>query len=175
MLNFFVGGLPNEDFRKYYSALSDLQDYYVSRCNRESGPFELGKEEQQHVERNPNHLIIWREEGEIVGHCIWHETSTEEMIPGDPRDDDDRNCLRHLFGGGKDNLVELHELWLRTEHRGKGFGRQFFDFFEDYVSAEFDGIVHYTDHKAVIALCRERGYRESFLESSGWFVFALLF
>lgn len=176
MLDFVVGGVSIDEFKKYYNTLFDLRDYYVCRGRRQPGHFELGRDEELHIERNPNHLIIWTDEGEIVGHCIWHETNTEDMIPGDPRDDDDSDCLRHLFGGKKDNLVELHELWLRTEHRGKGFGSEFFSFFEDYVSKNgCDGIVYYSNHNAAVALCRKRGYKEAFLENSGWFVFVLPF
>jgi ribosomal protein S18 acetylase RimI-like enzyme len=174
MLEFHVGKLSIEEFREYYRTLSDLQDFYIRRTNGQPGPFDLGDDERNHVERDLNHLITWTDNGEIVGHCIWHETTTEDMIPDDPRDDEDRRCLLDLFGGKKDNLVELHELWLRTEHRGKGFGRHFFDFFENYMSrAGFDGIVFYTDHEGAIKLCRERGYREGFLESSEWYVFTL--
>ncbi len=170
----FVIGYDVEKFKEYYRNLSDLQEYYISRGLRHSENFELADAERQYVENNPKHLIIWSDKGEIVGHNIWHETNTEEMTPGNPRDVDDRDTLRKLFGGITENLVELHELWLRTEHREKGYGRQFFDFFEDYVSRnEFDGIVHYSDHPGVIALCRKRGYNEEFLKDSGWFVFAL--
>ena len=175
MLEFIVG-YDVEQFKEYYCDLSDLQTYYISIGSRGSEPFKLGGAEKQHLENNPKHLIIWTDNEEIVGHNIWHETSTEEMTPGDLRDVDDRDTLRKLFGGITVNLVELHELWLRTEHRGKGYGRQFFDFFEDFVSRnEFDGIVHYTDNAAVIALCRKREYREAFLEGPGWYVFALPF
>ena len=176
MLEFLVGAFSIEEFRKYYRTLLDLQAYYVRRTNRPSGPFDLGTDEREHIERDSNHLIMWVNEGEIVGHCVWHETSTDEMVPGDPRDEDDSQYLKQLFGGKKDNLVELHELWLKSEHRGKGFGQHFFSFFEDYISERgFDGIVHYTDHEAVVTLCRRRGYKEAFNESSGWFVFALTF
>lgn len=176
MLDFIVGGYSIEEFKKYYCTLSDLQTYYVSIGSREPGPFDLGLDEERHVKRNPDHLIVMMNEEGIVGHCIWHETTSEEMTPGDPRDDDDRDCLHQLFGGVKDNLVELHELWLKSEHRRKGFGRKFFDFFEDYISiAGFDGIVYYTDHEDAIALCRKRGYKEAFLESSGLYVFTLPF
>jgi len=174
LADFIVGKYSVEEFKKYYCALSDLRDFYVSRTNRQPGPLELGQDEEQHVERNPNHLIIWADEGKIVGHCIWHETSTEEMISGDPRDAEDRECLRQLFGGVRSNLVELHELWLKSEHRGKGFGNEFFDFFENYVSeVGFEGIVYYTDNEAAIALCRKRGYMESFQDNTGWYLFAL--
>ncbi|MHA2359903.1 MAG: GNAT family N-acetyltransferase, partial [Candidatus Thorarchaeota archaeon] len=171
MLEFIVG-YDVEQFKEYYCNLSDLQTYYISIGSRNSGPFKLGGAEKQHLENNPKHLIIWTDNEEIVGHNIWHETSTEEMTPGDPRDVDDRDTLRKLFGGITENLVELHELWLRTEHRGKGYGRQFLDFFEEFISQNgFDGIVHYTDHPGVIALCRKRGYKEGFLEGPGWYVF----
>jgi GNAT superfamily N-acetyltransferase len=176
VLDFFVGSFSIDEFKKYYSTLRNLQEYYISRTHRQPGPFELGRDEERYVESDPHYLIIWRDKGEIVGHCIWHKTSIEEMSPGNPRDDDDKECLRLLFGGEKDNLVELHELWLRTEHRGKGFDEEFFDFLENYVSMTgFDGIVYYTDHKRAVALCRKRGYREDFLDSSGLYVFALPF
>jgi GNAT superfamily N-acetyltransferase len=176
MLDFLVGAYSIEEFKEYYSTLSDLRDFYVSRTHRDPGPFKLGPDEEQHFLRDPNHLIMFTNEGETVGHCIWHETSTEEMTPGDPRDEEDRDCLRQLFGGEKTNLVELHELWMRSEYRGRGFGHLFFSFFEAYVEAAgFDGIVYYTDHEAAIAICRKRGYREAFLKSGGWYVFALPF
>ncbi|MFW9769803.1 MAG: GNAT family N-acetyltransferase [Candidatus Thorarchaeota archaeon] len=176
MLDFFVGAYTIEEFKKYYCTLSDLRDFYVRRTGREPGPFELGPDEEGYIMRDPNHLIVWTDDGEIIGHCVWHETTTEEMIPGDPRDDDDRSSLHQLFGGEKDNLVELHELWMKTDHRGKGLGHQVFDFFEDYFSENgFDGFVYYTDHIAAINLCRKRGYEEGFLESSGWYVFVLSF
>jgi len=31
-------------------------------------------------------LIVWKENNEIIGHAIWHETNTEEHRKGDPRD-----------------------------------------------------------------------------------------
>jgi GNAT superfamily N-acetyltransferase len=175
MLQFIVG-YDLEEFKKYYSTLSDLHEFYIRRTSRDPGQFKLGDDERLYVERDNRHLIIWTDATEIVGHCIWHETSTDEMTPDDPRDDDDKETLRALFGGQKENLVELHELWLRTEHRGKGYGHQFFDFFESFVTQNgFDAIVHYSDHPGVLALCRKRGYKEAFLDSSGWYVFVLKF
>lgn len=174
MLEFLVGTVSIGEFMKYYSTLSDLHEFYIGRTSRDSGEFKLEVEERFHLDNDIRHLIIWKDSTEIVGHCIWHETSTDEMTPGDPRDNDDKETLRALFGGQKENLVELHELWLRTEHRGKGYGHQFFDFFESFVSQNgFDGIAHYSDYPGVLALCRKRGYKEAFLDSSGWYVFAL--
>ncbi|NHJ12880.1 MAG: N-acetyltransferase [Candidatus Thorarchaeota archaeon] len=170
----FVVGYDFEEFKKYYKSLGDLHKFYIKRTSRGPREFKLGDDERFHVENDIRHLIIWIDSGEIVGHCIWHETSTDEMTPGDPVDDDYKDTLRGLYGGQKGNLVELHELWLRTKHRGKGYGHQFFDFFEDFVAERgFDGIIHYSDHPAVLELCRKRGYKEAFLESSGWYVFTL--
>ncbi len=175
MLDFIVG-YDLEEFKKYYSTLSDLHEFYIKRTSRGLGEFKLGDDERFHVENDIKHLIIWVDSIEIVGHCIWHETSTDEMTPEDPRDDDDKETLRDLFGGQKGNLVELHELWLQTKHRGKGYGHQFFDFFESLVTRSgFDGIIHYSDHPAVIDICRKRSYKEAFLESSGWYVFVIQF
>jgi GNAT superfamily N-acetyltransferase len=170
----FIVGYDLDKFKGYYRTLSDLHRYYISIGSRHSESFKLEGAEKQYVEDNPDHLIIWSESGEIVGHNIWHETNTEEMTPGDPRNVEDRDTLRNLFGGTTENLVELHELWLKTEHRGKGYGHQFFDFFEEFVSRNgFAGIVHYSDHPGVIALCRKRGYKEGYLEDSGWHVFVM--
>lgn len=172
----FIVGYDLELFKKYYESLHDLHQFYESKGLVEPSSKELGKSELDHIKRNPAHLIVWRQGHNIVGHTIWHETSNEEMIPGDSRDEEDRRVLRQLFGGEKDNLVELHEVWLRTEKRGKGYGNRFFDFFEGFTAERgFDGIVYYTDDLSATALCRKRGYREAPkpLEGEGWYVFAL--
>lgn len=105
-------------------------------------------------------LIVWRKNDEVVGHAIWHESNTEEHREGDPREEEDREALRKLLGG-KEDFVELHEVWLLEEHRGKGYGEKFFEFFEEYMRSKgYDGIVFYAHHPAALAICRKRGYRE---------------
>lgn len=170
---YFIVGYDIEQFEEYYRSLDHLHNFYRARGLRDSQMNELGDDERRHIESNPDHLIIWMDQDQIVGHSIWHETSTDEMTAGDPRDEDDRETLRKLFGGKRENLVELHEVWLRTKHRGKRYGHHFFSFFEDFVrERDFDGIVYYTDDVAAIALCRRREYREAFLEREGWYVFS---
>ena len=86
-------------------------------------------------------LIVWRKDGEVVGHAIWHESNTEEHRNGDPRDEEDREVLRRLLGGKRD-FVELHEVWLLEKYRGKGYGERFFEFFEEYMQSKgYDRIV----------------------------------
>jgi len=167
----FIFGCDLDQFRKYYSTLHDLHQFYKLLGTHESSPMELGVDELNHIKRNPRHLIIWKSEDDIVGHTIWHETNTSEMNPGDPRNEEDKVILHKLFDGEQDNLVELHEIWLRTEHRGKGYGNQFFEHFAS--RSGFAGIVYYTDNRSAIELCRKRGYRE-IRESEGyrWHVFA---
>jgi len=105
-------------------------------------------------------LIVWRKHGEIIGHAIWHESNTEEHRKGDLRDEEDREALRRLLGGRRD-FVELHEVWLLDEHRGKGFGERFFEFFEEYIRGKgYEGIVFYAHHPAALAICRKRRYKE---------------
>ena len=138
---------------------------------------ELGADELNHIKRNPQHLIIWMQDQEIIGHTVWHETSTDEMVPGDSRSEEDKQVLRQLFEGNKENLVELHEVWLKTEHRGKGYGNHFFEFFERFANKSgFDGIVYYSDNPSAISLCRKRGYKESLepLEGAVWNIFVKL-
>jgi GNAT superfamily N-acetyltransferase len=170
----FVIGYDAEQFKEYYRGLNDLHTFYRTRGLLECSSNELRDDERGHIESDPDHLIVWRVQDQIVGHTIWHETSTDEMTLGDPRDDDDREALRKLFGGRRENLVELHEVWLRTEYRGRGYGACFLSFFEDFVrERRFSGIVYYTDSVAAIALCRRRGYKEAYLENEGWYIFSL--
>jgi len=115
-------------------------------------------------------LILWKQGNEIVGHAIWHESNTEEHRKGDPRDQNDKAILKKLLGA-KSNFVELHEVWLREEQRGKGHGKQFFEFFEKYMKTEgYNSIIFYAFHPAAIAICRQRGYKEAYgIELAGPF------
>lgn len=115
-----------------------------------------------HLESGRFNLIVFRKNDEIIGHAIWHETNTEEHRKGDPREKEDKEILQEFLGKGKE-FIELHELWLTTEHRGKGYGKQFFDFFEDYIKGKgYDSIVYYAFDPAAVALCRKRGYKEAY-------------
>ena len=105
-------------------------------------------------------LIVLRKDGEIIGNAIWHESDTDEHRKGDPRDEEDREALQRLLGRKK-GFVELHEVWLMEEHRGKGYGKRFFEFFEEFVRDKgYDRIVFYANHPAALAICRKRGYKE---------------
>jgi GNAT superfamily N-acetyltransferase len=159
----FAVGCDLEEFRKYYRR---------NGFAGEQGTGELGITEEKIVTHNPAQLIVWRENNEIIGHAIWHEASTDEHRKGDPRDREDREALRKLCGGKKDNIVELHEIWLVKEYRGKGYGERFFEFFEDFIRKKgFDSFVYYADHPAAITICRKRGYKEDFMEKQKWHVF----
>jgi GNAT superfamily N-acetyltransferase len=112
------------------------------------------------LKQNPEHLIIWRKDAEIIGHALWHKASTDEHQKGDPRNAEDQAILRELFGGKRD-LVELHEVWLKKEHRGKGYGNLFFTFFEDFMrEKQHTEIAYYAYHPAALTICRSRGYKE---------------
>lgn len=123
---------------------------------------ELNAIEESIILGDPDHLIVWRDGPEIIGHAIWHESNTEEHREGAPRDTKDKELLEKLLGGKRD-FVELHELWLREEHRGKGYGKEFFKFFERLVAERgHDSIVYYANDPAALAICRERGYKEAY-------------
>jgi len=144
----FVVGCDFEEFKRY---LSKIGLYKEGR--------ELAKLET-FLRNGLFNLIVWRRDGEIVGHAIWHETNTEEHRRDDPRDKDDREILGRLLGGKRD-FVELHEVWLTEERRGKGYGKQFFEFFEEFMKKRgYDRIVFYAHHSAALAICRKRGYKE---------------
>jgi GNAT superfamily N-acetyltransferase len=154
----FVAGCDSEEFKRY--------------AKREGVRADLGVLEKI-IPRDPSSLIVWRENHEIIGHAIWHETNTEEHRKGDPRDKEDREILEKLLGGKKD-FIELHEIWLMEEYRGKGYGKKFFDFFEDFIRNKgYDSIVFYADHPAALAICRQRRCKEAYEKGIGEYVFYL--
>ena len=141
----------------------DFQEFsrYLAKLGQYTAEGELDRL-RNGLESGRLHLIVFRENDEIIGHAIWHETDTEEHRKGDPREKDDRDILRGFMGKGKD-FIELHELWLTQEHRGRGYGKQFFDFFEDYIKRKgYYSIVYYAFDPAAIAICRKRGYQETY-------------
>ena len=160
----FVVGCDLEEFKEYYQR---------NGFAGEQGTGELGVTEEEIVTQNPVHLIVWRDNVEIVGHAIWHETDTAEHRKGAPRDTEDSEILERLLKGKKD-FVELHEVWLIEERRGEGYGKKFFDFFEEFIrNRGFDSIVYYAFHPAAIAICRQRGYSEDYLSTQEEYVFYL--
>lgn len=171
----FVVGYDLEEYKRYYKTLNDLHDYFKTLGLADVKFGELGAVEEKIIKRDLSHLIVWREDNEIIGHAIWHETTTDEHKEGDPRDREDREILRKFLRGKKDNIIELHEIWLRTKYRGKGYGKMFFEFFENFIIKKgHDSIVYYTDNPAAIALCRKRGYKENYLTKENWHVFCLV-
>jgi GNAT superfamily N-acetyltransferase len=146
----FVEGCNFKEFSSYLAKIGQYSG---------KGEFERLK---GFIDSGNFNLIVFRENDETIGHAIWHETNTEEHRKGDPREKEDRDILLGFFGGRKD-FVELHELWLTKEHRGKGCGKLFFDFFEEYTRNKgYDSIVFYAFDPAAIAICRQRGYREAY-------------
>jgi GNAT superfamily N-acetyltransferase len=152
--------------------LEEFKEYYKRNgFAGEQGTGQLGITEEKIVTQNPAHLIVMRENEEIIGHLIWHKSSTDEHRNNDPRDEEDKQILNKL-AGGKENLVELHEVWLRQKYRGKGYGKQLFEFTEDFLRKRgYSSFVYYADHPAAIAICRKRGYKEAFMEKEKWYVF----
>jgi GNAT superfamily N-acetyltransferase len=146
----FVEGCDFEEFSKY---LAKLGQYTAN------GELEKLK---RSLDGGFLKLIVFREDSRLVGHAIWHEATTDEHRQGDPRDEVDRNILRG-FLGGKGDLVELHELWVTEENRGRGYGKRFFDFFELYIRGKgYESLIYYAFHPAALRICRERGYREAY-------------
>jgi len=169
----FAVGCDLEEFKRYYRTLDDLHSYFKTLGLTDVKFGELGEVEAGIIKRDPSHLIVWRENNKITGHAIWHETNTEEHWKGDHRDKEDREALERLLGG-KNDFVELHEIWLMTKYRGKGYGKKFSDFFEAFLKKRgYDSVVYYTDHPAAIAICRQRGCKEEYLKSIGEYVFHL--
>jgi len=163
----FEVGCDLEEFKIYYRKLAEAREWQGTFGFTE----ELSTSWERVLVENPSLLIIMRENDEIIGHLIWHESSTDEHRKGDPRDEEDKQILNRL-AGGKEDLVELHEVWLKKRYRGKGYGRQLFEFIENFLRKRgYSSFVYYADHPAAIAICRKRGYREAFMEKEKWYVF----
>ncbi len=127
------------------------------------------------VIKDPSQLIVMKIDSKIVGHAVWHESNTQEHRKGDPRDKEDREALEKLLGTKKKDFVELHEIWLIKEHRGKGYGELFHTFFEKLMKNKgHHHIVFYAHHPAAVAICRKHGYKEGgYLKGLGEYVFYL--
>src|SRR4030065_2303245 len=63
----FVVGCDLDEFKEYWSR------------NGYDGDF---NHLMNVVVKDPSQLIVWREGGKVVGHAVWHETSTEESGKG---------------------------------------------------------------------------------------------
>jgi GNAT superfamily N-acetyltransferase len=163
-------GCDLEEFKQYYRRLALNGEWRGTFGFTE----DLGQSWETVLTENPHLLLVWREDDALIGHAIWHETSTDEHRAGDSRDVEDQETLRTLCGGKQENIVELHELWLTKKHRGKGYGNVFFEFFEDFIRKQgYSFIVYYADHPAAITICRKRGWLEGFLAKDNWHVFCL--
>lgn len=166
-LKFEVGCDPeSEEFKEYWARNGYGQE------SKGLGHDRLLEMLVDDVKVNAVQLIVWRENGKIVGHALWHESNTEEHRKGSPRHRDDREALEKLLGGKK-NFVELHEWWLIETYRGKGYGNEFLDFFEVCMKSKgYVDLVFYADHAAALAAFRKHGYQEGgYVEGSKEYVF----
>ncbi len=122
----------------------------------------LGETEKQLINEKPERLIMWREADKLVGHAIWHVSDTRNHPDGSPREYDDRRILEEELGV-KGNFIELHEIWLSDTYRGRGYGSEFFEYFEKMVREKgYQVIVYYADHPAALKICLNRGYQVSY-------------
>ena len=153
------------DFKKYGYTLNELRKEFRETLD------DLYDTEEEIVKDDPSHLIVMIEDELILGWAIWHESNTREHSKGSPRDAEDVKILEDLTKGSHE-IIELHELWLKKAYRGKGFGTQFFDFFEKFVLERgYDKIVYYAYNDSAINLCRKQGYKERFYEEEELFTF----
>ena len=168
----FDVGCDLDEFRRYYRN-SGIYEYLRS-VGLTDGYDENLDYMMNVVIKDSSQLIVWREDNKVVGHAVWHESNAEEHRKGDPRDKEDREALKRLLGGNKD-FVELHEIWLTKEYRGKGYGNEFFDFFETYMKCRsYVDLVFYAHHPAALTICRKHGYEEGgYLKGLKEYVFYL--
>ncbi|MFW9820862.1 MAG: GNAT family N-acetyltransferase [Candidatus Thorarchaeota archaeon] len=153
------------DYRKHGYIMKEIREEILPEFD------EYYNTEEEIVNSDPSHLIAMIEDNEVLGWAIWHESNTREHQKGDSRDKEDIKILEELTHGRHD-LIELHELWLKKAYRGKGFGTQFFDFFEKFVLEKgYEKIIFYAYDESAINICRKRGYSELFYEELKWYTF----
>ena len=153
------------DFKKKGYTLNELRREFRENFD------DLYDTEEEIVKDDPSHLIVMSEDKIILGWAIWHESNTREHSEGNPRDDEDIKILEDL-ANGRQEIIELHELWLKEAHRGKGYGKQFFEFFEKFIITRgYNKIVYYADNASAIGISRKRGYKEKYYESQKWYTF----
>jgi GNAT superfamily N-acetyltransferase len=122
----------------------------------------LGETEERLITERPERLILWRDNGVLVGHAIWHVSNTKSHPDGSPRESEDRRILEEELKVEGD-FVELHEIWLSDDHRGMGYGFKFFEYFENMMKGMgYHAIVYYADHPAALSICMRRGYRYAY-------------
>ena len=132
------------------------------RAHLESLGLSLGPTEERLIKEKPERLIMWRDNGMLVGHAIWHISSTKQHPDGEPREPDDRQILEEELEVAGD-FIELHEIWLSDTYRGRGYGSEFFEYFENMVKEKgYNAIVYYADHPAAMSICFKRGYMHAF-------------
>ena len=143
---FFSHSGDIEELRKYLKSLG----------------LSLGETEERLITEKPERLILWRDDGVLVGHAIWHTSNTKQHPDGTPREPQDRRILEEELKL-KGDFVELHEIWLSDDHRGMGFCSKFFEYFENMVRERgYHAVVYYADHPAALSICMRRGYRYAY-------------
>jgi len=88
-----VVGCDLEEFKRYYKRLAQNKEWQGTFGFTE----ELGTSWERVFAENPSQLIVVREDGEIIGHLVWHESNTEEHRKGDPRGEEDKRVLGELL------------------------------------------------------------------------------
>lgn len=141
-----------------FTHVGDIEEL---RAHLEGLGLSLGETEKNLVLKNPDQLIMWRDKGNLVGHAIWHPSNTRVHPDGEEREADDRLILETQLNV-KGDFIELHQIWLDDNYRGRGYGSAFFDYFEEMVKRKgYKSIVYYADHPVARSICKKRGYLEA--------------
>ena len=144
--------------------IDKFKEFYKDVRDNELEEFEI-----EFLREDPTQLIVWGENQQIFGWIIWHASNVKDHGDGTTRDEEDTEILTKIIGENEE-FIELHELWLRKEYRGKGYGKQIFDFFENFVSEKgYKHVVYYAFDPAAIHICRKRGYKEEFYKKQQWY------
>jgi len=101
----FVVGCDLEEFKRYYRALDALHNYFRALGLTDVRFGELGPIEEGHIKRDPSHLIVWREDNEIIGNAVWHETHIDEFR--DTEDKEVREVLERFLGEKKEFIEAM--------------------------------------------------------------------
>jgi hypothetical protein len=74
-------GCDLEEYKRHYGILDDLHSYFRTFGLDDVVFGELGSTEEEIMKRDPSHLIVWRENNEIMEREIaWIKSSTVQPV-----------------------------------------------------------------------------------------------
>ncbi len=120
----------------------------------------------------PPHLMICRGK-DVIGHVIWGGAGIDDA--GRRLSEDGRREVLAMLPDDRKGYLELREIWLRSEYRGRDYELKILRLFEDFARGRgHAAIVAMPRDGATVSLLRNAGYEEVALAGSDRALFSSL-